>query len=83
MKAATHRIAAEQQGHQTEPCARRYGRVNAIAGLYQQRRVMADNHGEQRQKEQRRLWVQAIGDKALTKRLRGAHAVLVADLLVG
>ena len=44
---------------------------------------MADDHGEQRQKEQRRLGVQTVGDKTLTKRLRGAHAVLIADLLVG
>lgn len=55
---------AEQHRHQAEPQRRGHGQVDAITALHQQRGVRIYHHGEQRQEEQRRLGVEAIGHEA-------------------
>ena len=62
-KAGAHALLAEQPGHQAEPERGGQRQIKAVTGLHRHWRMRVDHHGEQRQEEQRRLGIQAIGDE--------------------
>jgi hypothetical protein len=53
--------STEQHRHQAKPERRCRCQIDPVTGLYRQRRVRVDHHGEQRQEKQRGFRVQAIG----------------------